>query len=102
MDIREIKKFIKSHNYLISEHADEERIKDKLTVAELEESVLAGEVIEERPNDPRGESRLIGGKSRSGKMLHVVVGLRFQRPVIVTVYLPDQKEWISGKIRRRN
>jgi hypothetical protein len=102
MEIEEIKRFIKSRNYLISEHADEERIKDKITLQELEEAVLDGEVIEERLDDPRGESKLLGGKSRSGKMLHIVIGLRFKRPVIVTVYLPDQKEWISGKIRRRN
>lgn len=101
MEIKEIKSFIKSRNYLISEHADEERIKDKITLEELEEAVLDGEIIEERLDDPRGESRLVGGKSRSGKMLHVVIGLRFQRPVIVTVYLPDHKEWISGKIRRK-
>lgn len=102
MDFKTIKKFIKSRNYLISGHADEERIKDKLTIDEMEEAILAGDIIAERPEDPRGESKLIAGKIGDHRMVHVVIGLRFERPVIVTVYLPDEKEWISGKIRRRN
>ena len=102
MDFKEIKRFIKSRDYLISDHADEERIKDKLTVSELEEAILEGEIIEERLDDPRGESKLIAGSTKGNKMLHVVIGLKFSRPVIVTVYLPDENEWISGKIRRRN
>jgi|SRR3989344_693679 len=100
MKLREIKKFIKSREYLISEHADEERVKDKLTVDNIEEAIFAGEVIEERPDDPRGESKLIAGRTQGNKMIHVVIGLRFETPIIVTVYLPDDKEWISGKIRK--
>lgn len=102
MKLEKIKKFIRSRDYLISEHADEERIKDQLTVDDLEEAIFAGEVIEERPDDPRGESKLIAGKTKGNKMIHAVIGLRFERPVIITVYLPDEKEWISSKIRRRN
>ena len=32
MDIKEIKSFIRKRDYLFSEHADEERTKDQLTV----------------------------------------------------------------------
>ena len=57
--------------------------------------------IEERLDDPRGESRLIVGKSESGKMIHIVVGVRFGKTVIVTVYIPSEDLWIHGKIRKR-
>lgn len=101
MDFKTIKKRIKKKDYLFSEHADEERTKDKLNVEEIEQAILSGEVIEERLDDPRGESRLIVGKTTQGKILHVVVGLRFEKPVIVTNYIPSKEEWIRGKIRRR-
>lgn len=101
MDLKEIKKLIKQRDYLFSEHADEERTKDQLTVAEIEEAILSGRVIEERLSDPRGESRLIAGKSKEGKQIHIVVGLRFGRPVVVTTYIPSKEEWVGGKIRRR-
>lgn len=101
MDFKEIQKLIKKREYLFSEHADNERTKDKLTAEEIEQSILSGEVIEERLNDPRGESRLIVGKTKGGKIVHIVIGLRFGKPVIVTNYIPSQEEWIGGKIRRR-
>ena len=63
--------------------------------------MLSGEVIEERIDDPRGESRLIAGKSRNNKLIQVVIGSRFGKLVIVTNYLPSEDEWIGGIIRKR-
>lgn len=101
MDFEEIKHLIKKRDYLFSEHADEERIKDKFAVEEVEQAILSGEVIEERLDDPRGESRLVSGTTDSGQLIHAVVGTQFDRPVIVTVYKPEKEKWIRGKIRRR-
>ena len=101
MEITEIQRLIKKKAYLFSEHADEERTKDQLTVAEIEEAVISGKVIEERLDDPRGESRLIAGQTKEGRLVHAVIGLRFGKPVIVTSYTPSQEKWISGKIRKR-
>lgn len=101
MDFKEIRQLIKKKDYLFSEHADEERTKDKLAVDEIEKAILSGKVIEERLDDPRGESRLIAGKTNEGRMIHVVIGLRFGVPVIVTNYIPSKEEWIGGKIRKK-
>lgn len=102
MNFKDIQKHIKRKDYLFSEHADEEKTKDKLKIKEIEEAILSGQVIEERLDDPRGESRLIAGKSNSGKIIHVVIGLRFGKPVIVTNYIPSTVEWIGGIIRQRS
>ena len=87
MKFDEIKKFIKKRKYLLSEHADEERTKDQLTVVEIEEAILSGKVIKERLDDPRGESRLVIGTSKSGRIIYIVIGIRERKPVIVTVYI---------------
>ena len=101
MDFEEIKQHVKDKKYLVSIHAEEELVKDGLTTKDVEEAILSGEVIEERPKDPRGESRLVVGESSTGKCIHVVVGLRVGMPVIVTTYLPEEEEWEYGKIRKR-
>lgn len=101
MNFKKIQSLIKKKDYLLSEHADEERTKDQLTVGEIEEAIISGKVIEERLDDPRGESRLIAGKSKNGNLIHTVIGIKFEKPVIVTVYLPSEEEWIHGKIRKR-
>ena len=101
MNFKKIQEYIKKKDYLFSEHADQERTKDKLSTNEIEEAIIYGKVIEERLDDPRGESRLIAGQSKSGGLIHVVVGLKFNKPIIVTNYLPSEEEWISGKIIKR-
>ena len=101
MNFKEIQKLIKKRDYLFSEHADEERTQDKLTAEEIEQAIISGKVIEERLDDPRGESRLVVGKTEGGRIVHIVIGLRFGKPVIVTNYIPSKEEWISGKIRKR-
>ncbi len=101
MNFKKIQELIKKKDYLFSEHADEERTYDQLSVQEIEEAIIAGRVVEERLDDPRGESRLIAGKSKNGKLIHAVIGVRFEKPVIVTVYLPSEEQWIYGKIRKR-
>jgi len=64
---------IENQSYLISLHADDERLADGLTIAELEAALTNCEVIESYPEDPRGESCLalafIGEKP-----VHVVCG----------------------------
>lgn len=100
MDFEEIRENIKKKTYLFSEHADEERTKDKLTVPEIEEAILSGKVIEERLIDPRGESRLVAGRAGT-KPIHVVIGTREEKPVIVTVYIPGKELWGRGIIRKR-
>lgn len=102
MNFKEIQNSIKKKNYLFSEHADEEKNKDKLKIKEIEEAILFGKVIEERLDDSRGESRLIAGKSSSGKTIHIVIGIRLDKPLIVTNYIPSEAEWIGGIIRKRS
>ncbi len=101
MNFKTIKAHIRKNDYLFSDHADEERTKDELSVKDIEEAILAGKVIAERLDDPRGESRLISGQSKKGTIIHIVIGLRFGKPVIVTNYLPGEDEWIHGTIRKR-
>ena len=101
MDFEEIQRLVKRKDYLFSEHADEERTKDELSTEDIEHAIISGKVIGERLNDPRGESRLIAGKTENSKLIHVVVGTRLDKPVIVTVYIPEAKTWSRGIIRKR-
>jgi hypothetical protein len=50
---------VEQQSYELSLHADDERIADGLTIAQLEAVLLNCNVIEEYPDDPRGESCLV-------------------------------------------
>ncbi len=99
MKIKPIRDKILNGDYRISDHAVKRMIKRSIDRAEIEETVLAGEIIEEYPDDKYSPSCLIYGKTDNGRDLHVQLSLP-PLVVIITVYDPDPEEWINGKIRR--
>lgn len=52
---------IEKQTYQISLHADDERLADGLQIGELESALKDCQVIEQYPDDPRGESCLALG-----------------------------------------
>lgn len=75
-------------NYYFSQHGDQERQNDNLTVTEVEEALLTGRVLEQYEDTGRGESCLVVGFTETGKPLHTVCGEMESRVVIVTLYIP--------------
>ena len=79
---------MKSNEYLFTMHGDQERMNDNLTISEVEEAILSGRILENYPEDKRGESCLVVGFSNSGIPIHIVCGERSDKLVIITVYIP--------------
>jgi hypothetical protein len=88
MKIDWIKNCVKSNEYLFTMHGDQERMNDNLTISEVEEAILSGRILENYPEDKRGESCLVVGFSNSGIPIHIVCGERSDKLVIITVYIP--------------
>lgn len=102
MDIDWIKRKVQEGNYEYSAHAEEERQADKLMVSEIETALLEGEILEDYPNDPRGESCLVLGYGDVGVPIHVVCGKTKQEDLrIITVYIPTAPKWIDERTRRK-
>ena len=87
-DIGWIQSKTREGQYYFSRHGDQERQNDNLTIAEVEEALLAGRVLEQYEDTGRGESCLVVGFTESGKPLHMVCGEIEDRVVIITVYIP--------------
>lgn len=104
MQIDEIRGLVKAGRYEVSIHAQQERLEDDLDVSEIEAAILAGEIIEDYPGDPRGPSCLISGQA-AGKPVHVVVGWARVRSTeertlrVITVYLPRAPKWRDPRTR---
>lgn len=94
MKIDEIKQLIRQDDYLYSLHADIERKADNLTLMQIEEALLNGEILETYPNTGRGESCLIVGFS-ADLPIHVVCGWRGEKIVLVTVYIPQPPKFLD-------
>lgn len=100
MDISFIRNKIKSQEYDLSSHAHRERQEEQITIAEIEQALLAGDIIEKYPSDPRGGSCLVAAKVEI-KPLHIVCGKRDNRLLVVTVYRPKSPMWENYKKRAK-
>jgi len=71
-----------------------------ITTDEIREAVLLGEIIEEYPEDLRGDSYLIF-YAKQNRVIHVVCTPKTEYLAIITAYLPAPDQWSSDlKVRR--
>jgi len=87
-EIRWIRTRIRNDEYYFSKHGDQERQNDNLTIAEVEEALLTGNILEQYEDTGRGECCLVAGFTKSGKPIHIICGTRGNWLVIITVYIP--------------
>ncbi len=88
---------------LFSSHAVEQmNLSERLiTPWEVHEIIEKGEIVEEYTDDTRGPSCLLYGKTREGRVLHVVCAPKRDHLVVVTAYTPSLNEWERDLRSRR-
>ncbi|MBI5184695.1 MAG: DUF4258 domain-containing protein [Nitrospinae bacterium] len=87
VDIEDIRAKIRADRYVYTHHAETERKTDELTIAQVEEALLNGKILEQYSNTGRGESCLVAGFA--GYLpVHIVCGWRGEKIALITVYIP--------------
>ncbi|MBI3807744.1 MAG: DUF4258 domain-containing protein [Nitrospirae bacterium] len=77
---------------------------DDLDVTEIESAIIVGEIIEQYPDDPRGESCLVAGHAGT-RPIHAVLGWASSRSSgerilrVITVYVPQPPKWKDYRTR---
>ncbi|MFN6568900.1 MAG: DUF4258 domain-containing protein [Dendronalium sp. ChiSLP03b] len=87
-DIERIREQIRLRQYDMSAHAIEEMAEDMLTILDVEEAVLSGQVIRVEKDDPRGTKYIVVGTGLDQQTPVGIVG-RFAsngRYLMITVY----------------
>jgi len=98
-NIDKIKAKVRRRQYVYSDHGDDERQDENLTLAQVEQALLNGEMLEQYPDTGRGESCLLVGFAENVP-IHVVCGWRGDDLVIITVYIPRLPKFIDPRTRR--
>jgi hypothetical protein len=99
--IDDIRRTFRDGRYEYALHAVDQSILRRITRAEVEEAIAAGEVIENYPTDKYGPSCLVFGLTRKGRPLHIQCTHPTRvRVKIITLYEPDRAEWIDYRYRR--
>jgi hypothetical protein len=99
--LRSIQAEFRQGGYRLTVHSLQEATKDRISIQEVMEAILDGnaEIVEDYPDDPRGSSCLILGRTGDGRALHVVVSYP-PDPAVITVYVPDPERWVDYRTRR--
>lgn len=87
-----LKQVFREKGYVLTDHASDRTIKRDIDDFEIEEAVIAGEVIEDYPDDKYGPSCLILGVTQAGRYLHVQVSYP-PTVKVITVYEPAPDKW---------
>lgn len=99
MDIVAIQNAAREHTVFFTDHAVRQMAKRNIDDIEVCEVILAGEIIEEYPEDKYGPSCLVYGQTLKERHVHVVCSVP-PRVRVVTVYEPDPQEWAEYKRRK--
>ncbi len=86
-----IREKVRNLEYVMTIHAEEEMVNDELSIFDIENGILTGEIVERQKDSETDEWKyLIAGKSFGDDDIIIVVKLsKTDKLVIITVYLED-------------
>jgi len=100
--LEEIHQKILGNQYEFSEQALNQSILRKISVAEIKQAILQGNIIEDYPNDKYGASCLIFALTQQQRPLHIHCSYPTRSLIkIITVYQPNPNLWINYEQRRQ-
>jgi len=99
MDITRIRELFQQGRFNVYFHAFQEALKDGITGDDILHVIEYGEIIEKYADRKRC---LIFAHTRERVPLHIVVDYTCKDELqVVTTYVPDRREWIAYRKRRR-
>ncbi len=72
-----------------------------ITTEEIRAVIEEGEIIEDYPEDARGHSALLLGRTTGGRPVHVVCSPKDEYLAVITAYVPEPDEWsVDLRVRK--
>ena len=101
MEIDTLKKLCSASKIKWTKHGLERMQERNISIADVKNCIMNGEIIEEYPNDFPITSMLVFGHNVEGRVLHTVCGTDGQFLYVVTAYFPDTDKFESDLKTRR-
>lgn len=101
LTIEELQKICIPENIIMTIHAAKRLEQRGISLKEVIDCIMTGEIIEQYPNDYPYPSCLTLGNKNTIKPLHTVVGTNGEQLWIVTAYYPAHEKWHDDLKTRR-
>jgi hypothetical protein len=99
MVIDQLRQAILGDGIVLTYHAAQEALEERISVDEIKEALLNGMILEDYPEHQRGACCLVYGKTNLGRDLHVVVTTGKSPVRVITVYEPRLPYWLTPTAR---
>ena len=83
----------KSEAIRVTLHANQEMIKDDVSIDDVIHALKSAHVIEHYPEHQRGACCLVYGRSINDEPLHIVCTTTLDVAIVITVYKPSPPKW---------
>lgn len=100
--LEELKTRLMQGKFEFSHHAFKRAVERNISEAEIRRVGQNAVLIEDYPNDKYGPSCLLLGFTESARALHLQVSrMNTELVKIVTLYQPNEAEWVNNYSKRR-
>lgn len=101
LTIEELQKICIPENIIMTMHAAKRLEQRGISLKEVMDCIMTGEIIEQYPDDYPCPSCLTLRNINTSKPLHTVVGTNGEQLWIVTAYYPAPEKWLDDLKTRR-
>jgi len=77
----------------MTQHAELRRRQRGISIPDIRQAIITGEIIEDYPNDYPYPSSLVLGYGISNEPLHLVCGIGNNTLFVITAYKPSGEKW---------
>jgi hypothetical protein len=98
----DIQQQLQAGSFEFTRHAFKRAIERNISEQEIREIAENVEIIEDYPDDKYSPSSLLLGFTKGDRILHIQVSrIQSETTKIITLYEPDENEWIDYRTRRK-
>ena len=101
--IESLQDLCQDENIAMTKHANNRLRERGISVEDVKNAILQGEIIRQYEDDKPFPSCLLLGKTKDEEYIHVVASIDANTLYIITAYHPDKAEWEPDlKTKRRS
>ena len=91
-----------NRSYSVTDHADDRCAERSISIADIENCIMTGAILEEQAWGPDPKV-LVKGDKEDGGPFYIIVAIAKDKPWVVTVCSIDENVWevVNGLIRRK-
>ena len=103
MDLTLIKQLCADKKLRWTNHIFLRLVQRNISMEDVQNAIMSGEIIEDYPNDYPFPSCLIFGYNRNNNVIHVVCAPNDEGTELwlITAYIPEKEKWMSDLRTRR-